>query len=128
MGNCFGKPKSENFSGSSQTLANSSANAPKPVTATTPLKPKTASYSPTPAQGRTVGGASTAAPGSDPRAAAALAAEERLKASQGKEKGKLGKQLGAQKAQTHNQVLDETSRDNRLARNADENAQTRTWN
>ncbi|KAI5275879.1 hypothetical protein E4T47_01346 [Aureobasidium subglaciale] len=128
MGNCFGKPKSDNFSSSGQTLANSSANAPKPVTATTPLKPKTASYSPTPAQGRTVGGTSTSVPGSDPRAAAALAAEERLKASQGREKGKLGKQLDAQKAQTHNQVLDETSRDNRLARNADENAQTRTWN
>ncbi|KAG9513119.1 hypothetical protein KCV07_g9036, partial [Aureobasidium melanogenum] len=125
MGNCFGKQKSDNFSGAGQTLG-SSANdqAPKPV-ATTPQKPIAASYSPTPKQGRTVGG-SSASPNSDPRAAAALAAEERNKPKPAK--GKLGKQLEAQKAQTQNATMNEASREALLARNADANAETRAYN
>ncbi|KAG9655047.1 hypothetical protein KCU98_g6623, partial [Aureobasidium melanogenum] len=126
MGNCFGKQKSDNFSGAGQTLG-SSANdqAPKPVASSQTQKPITASYSPTPKQGRTVGG-SGASPNSDPRAAAALAAEERNKPKPAK--GKLGKQLEAQKAQTHNATMNEASREALLARNADANAQTRAYN
>ncbi|THV98020.1 hypothetical protein D6D27_01784 [Aureobasidium pullulans] len=129
MGNCFGKPKSDNFSGSGQTLANANSTpAPKPVIAA-PNKPVSASYAPTPAQGRVVGGSSPAPSSNDPRVAAALAAEERLKSSQSKsQKGKLGKQLDAQKSQSHNKVLDETSRETRLARDADANVEVRTWN
>jgi len=75
MGNCFGKPKSDNFSGSGQTLANANSTpAPKPVIAA-PNKPVSASYAPTPAQGRVVGGSSPAPSSNDPRVAAALAAE-----------------------------------------------------
>ncbi|CAC9888697.1 hypothetical protein D6D19_02323 [Aureobasidium pullulans] len=129
MGNCFGKPKSDNFSGSGQTLANANSTpAPKPVIAA-PNKPVSASYAPTPAQGRVVGGSSPAPSSNDPRVAAAMAAEERLKSSQSKsQKGKLGKQLDAQKSQSHNKVLDETSRETRLARDADANVEVRTWN
>ncbi|TIA59295.1 hypothetical protein D6C83_03436 [Aureobasidium pullulans] len=129
MGNCFGKPKSDNFSGSGQTLANANSTpAPKPVIAA-PNKPVSASYAPTPAQGRVVGGSSPAPSSNDPRVAAAMAAEERLRSSQSKsQKGKLGKQLDAQKSQSHNKVLDETSRETRLARDADANAEVRTWN
>ncbi|THV68184.1 hypothetical protein D6D17_02863 [Aureobasidium pullulans] len=129
MGNCFGKPKSDNFSGSGQTLANANSTpAPKPVIAA-PNKPVSASYAPTPAQGRVVGGSSPAPSSNDPRVAAALAAEERLRSSQSKsQKGKLGKQLDAQKSQSHNKVLDETSRETRLARDADANVEVRTWN
>ncbi|THY99287.1 hypothetical protein D6C93_03976 [Aureobasidium pullulans] len=129
MGNCFGKPKSDNFSGSGQTLANANSTpAPKPVIAA-PNKPVTASYAPTPAQGRVVGGSSPAPSSNDPRVAAAMAAEERLRSSQSKsQKGKLGKQLDAQKSQSHNKVLDETSRETRLARDADANVEVRTWN
>ncbi|KEQ78512.1 hypothetical protein D6C86_06851 [Aureobasidium pullulans] len=129
MGNCFGKPKSDNFSGSGQTLANANSTpAPKPVIAA-PNKPVSASYAPTPAQGRVVGGSSPAPSSNDPRVAAAMAAEERLRSSQSKsQKGKLGKQLDAQKSQSHNKVLDETSRETRLARDADANVEVRTWN
>ncbi|THY28789.1 hypothetical protein D6D01_03781 [Aureobasidium pullulans] len=131
MGNCFGKPKSDNFSGSGQTLANANSTpAPKPVITSTATKPAvSASYAPTPAEGRVVGGSSPAPSSNDPRVAAAMAAEERLKSSQSKsQKGKLGKQLDAQKSQTHNKVLDETSRETRLARDADANVEVRTWN
>ncbi|TIA50044.1 hypothetical protein D6C79_03266 [Aureobasidium pullulans] len=129
MGNCFGKPKSDNFSGSGQTLANANSTpAPKPVIAA-PNKTVSASYAPTPAQGRVVGGSSPAPSSNDPRVAAAMAAEERLRSSQSKsQKGKLGKQLDAQKSQSHNKVLDETSRETRLARDADANVEVRTWN
>lgn len=141
MGNCFGKQKSSNFSGAGQTLG--SNEAPKPV-ATTPQKPISATYSPTPKQGRTVGG-SSASPNTDPRAAAALAAEvcsspnlrQRAKIANWRNKernkpkpakGKLGKQLEAQKAQTHNATMNEASREALLARNADANAETRAYN
>lgn len=153
MGNCFGKPKSDNFSGPGRSLASSGADAPKPVAQPAPSpKPLSASYSPTPTQGRTVGGTSTNT-NDDPRAAAALAAEvcrqqaacpidialprigtaaltrglqQRRKASLGK--GKLGKQLDAQKAQNNTNVLNETSQQALLARNADANAEARNWN
>ncbi|KAH0360875.1 hypothetical protein KCU65_g9086, partial [Aureobasidium melanogenum] len=126
MGNCFGKQKSNNFSGAGQTLGTNADQPSKPV-ATTPQsqKPISASYSPTPKQGRTVGGSSVS-PNSDPRTAAALAAEERNKPKAAK--GKLGKQLEAQKAQTHNATMNEASREALLARNADANAETRAYN
>ncbi|CAD0113365.1 unnamed protein product, partial [Aureobasidium uvarum] len=105
MGNCFGKQKSDNFSTSGQTLGTSASQPPKPVAANT-TKP---AFSPTPKQGRTIGGSSASPSQSDARTAAALAAE-------------------AQKAQTHNSTMNEASREALLARNADANAETRAYN
>jgi len=54
--------------------------------------------------------------------------QERAKASQGGAKGKLGKQLDAQRAQTQSDTRKQTARDNLAARDADSGAQTRQWN
>jgi hypothetical protein len=53
--------------------------------------------------------------------------QERAKASQGG-KGKLGKQLDAQRAQTQSGTLKQTARDNLAARDADSGAQARQYN
>ncbi|CAD0096687.1 unnamed protein product [Aureobasidium vineae] len=103
MGNCFGKQKSDNFSSSGQTLGTSASQPPKPV-ANTQNPAISASYSPTPKQGRTIGGSSASPSQSDARTAAALAAE------------------------THNSTMNEASREALLARNADANAETRAYN
>lgn len=42
-------------------------------------------------------------------------------------RGKLGSQLAAQKAQTHAQVLNEASQEQRAARDADSAEQARRW-
>ncbi|KAI4834514.1 hypothetical protein E4T44_08756 [Aureobasidium sp. EXF-8845] len=123
MGNCFGKPKSDNFPSGGQTLGASNP-PPKPVTST-PKPAVAATYSPTPKGGRTLGATPSAA-NSDPRTAAAMAAEGRNQPKQAK--GKLGKQLDAQRAQTHNETRNEASREALLARNADANAQARAYN
>lgn len=52
--------------------------------------------------------------------------QERAKAAQGK--GKLGRQLDAQKGQSHNEALAQTARDNVAARDADAAAQARNYN
>lgn len=52
--------------------------------------------------------------------------QERLKAAQGK--GKLGKQLDAQKSQTQKDTLASTARENVAAREADAVAQARAYN
>jgi hypothetical protein len=52
--------------------------------------------------------------------------QERLKASQGK--GKLGKQLDAQKARTQSSTLQQTAKENLAARDADAAAQARNYN
>ena len=52
--------------------------------------------------------------------------QERVKASQGK--GKLGKQLDAQRSQTQASTLAATARDNVAAREADALAQARNYN
>lgn len=73
MGNCFGKPKTDNFSSQGQTLG---SNPPaKPVTSTPATKSAVAAkYSPTPKEGRTLGAAASPT-NNDPRTAAAMAAE-----------------------------------------------------
>jgi hypothetical protein len=43
-------------------------------------------------------------------------------------KGKLGKQLEAQRTQTHNETRNEASREALLVRNADANAEVRRYN
>jgi len=55
-----------------------------------------------------------------------LSFQERAKAAQGK--GKLGKQLDAQKSKTQAGTLAQNARDNVAARDADAAAETRDWN
>ncbi|PYH64741.1 uncharacterized protein BO88DRAFT_408066 [Aspergillus vadensis CBS 113365] len=64
----------------------------------------------------------------DARTKAALAAQKRAEsASAAGSKGKLGTKLAAQKAQTQNQTLNEASRDEVAARDADGAAEARRW-
>ncbi|CAK3885654.1 Hypothetical predicted protein [Lecanosticta acicola] len=124
MGNCCGKADSGNFEGEGRTLGATPANAPASSNNATAAAPPKISA---PHGGRTLGRneqvpSESAAPG----AAAARAAEERQKATQGK--GKLGKQLDAQKAQTHTGTLQQIAQDNVAARDADAAAQARNYN
>ncbi|USW48072.1 hypothetical protein Slin15195_G013910 [Septoria linicola] len=120
MGNCFGKTSSSaNFQGEGRTTGAVPANAPAQTSnARAAAPPKITG------PGRTLG-ASSGDP-QTPGSAAARAAEERAKAAQGK--GKLGKQLDAQKSQTQKDTLAQTARDNVAARDADAAAQTRAYN
>ncbi|KAL3434101.1 hypothetical protein BDV09DRAFT_170705 [Aspergillus tetrazonus] len=63
----------------------------------------------------------------DARAKAALAAQKRAEASGSTNKGKLGSKLAAQRAQTQAQTLNEFSREERAARDADGAAAARRW-
>lgn len=53
--------------------------------------------------------------------------QKRADAAQTSSKGKLGTQLAAQKAQTQSQTLNEASRSERAARDADTAAEARRW-
>ncbi|PYH46200.1 uncharacterized protein BP01DRAFT_25709 [Aspergillus saccharolyticus JOP 1030-1] len=82
--------------------------------------------------GRTVGGegaSAVSAPGhTDARTNAALAAQKRAEsATNNSNKGKLGSKLAAQKAQTQTQTLNEASRAEVAARDADGAAEARRW-
>ncbi|PLN79449.1 hypothetical protein BDW42DRAFT_172848 [Aspergillus taichungensis] len=89
--------------------------------------------------GAGAGDATAAAPVADPRANAAIAAQVSVSfflslplppsesASAASGKGKLGSKLAAQKAQTQSQTLNEVSRDERAARDADDAAAARAW-
>ncbi|KAF2172988.1 hypothetical protein M409DRAFT_16938 [Zasmidium cellare ATCC 36951] len=150
MGNCFGK-SSSTFQGEGRTLGAQPSNAPAQSNNASAAAPAKISA---PAGGRTLG-RNPQAPGEShtPGEAAAKAAElgwtnpmkvadcghgrdelgailfalkERLKASQGK--GKLGKQLDAQKGQTQAGTLAQNARDNVAARDADAAAEARNWN
>ncbi|KAK5120932.1 hypothetical protein LTR85_005716 [Meristemomyces frigidus] len=122
MGNCCGS-ESENFKGEGRTLGAQPANAPpRGENARAAAPPKISG----PQGGRTLGkGSQVPGESQDPKTAAARAAEERAKASQGK--GKLGRQLDAQKAQTQTGTLAQNARDNVATRDADAAAQTRNW-
>ncbi|KAF1356823.1 hypothetical protein BDV97DRAFT_342751 [Delphinella strobiligena] len=125
MGNCFGK-QSSSFQGEGRSL--NSAPAPRPVnTNDSAPPPKKPSYTPTPSGGRTLGSSPTAGE-NDAKSAAARAAEERAKAGQGTTKGKLARQLDAQKAQTQYGTLAATSAENRAVRDAGAQAEARAWN
>ncbi|KAL4809657.1 hypothetical protein BDV18DRAFT_83295 [Aspergillus unguis] len=63
----------------------------------------------------------------DARAKAALAAQKRAETAGPANKGKLGTKLAAQKAQTQAQTLNEVSRDERAARDADGASAARRW-
>jgi len=122
MGNCFGKEKS--FQGEGRTLGATPVAAPtgsNNARAAVPAKPFVSSKGHT--LGASAGDPSVRQP---PGAAAANAAEARLKAAQGK--GKLGRQLDAQKAQTQGDVLVQNARENLAARNADVATDARNYN
>ncbi|KAK1030736.1 hypothetical protein LTR33_017052 [Friedmanniomyces endolithicus] len=124
MGNCCGSESSDNFKGDGRALNAQPANAPtQPQNARAAAPAKISS----PQGGRTLGH-NPQMPGDsmDPKSAAARAAEERAKAgAQGK--GKLGKQLDAQRGQSQANALAQTARDNVAARDADAAAQTRSY-
>ncbi|KAF2214684.1 hypothetical protein CERZMDRAFT_82623 [Cercospora zeae-maydis SCOH1-5] len=120
MGNCCGKPgSSSNFQGEGRTIGAVPVNAPAPSSNARAVAPPKIT-----GPGRTLGTA--AGEQQPPGSAAARAAEERAKAAQGK--GKLGKQLDAQKSQTQKDTLAQTARDNVAARDADAAAQARAYN
>ncbi|KAL4868350.1 hypothetical protein BDV12DRAFT_169832 [Aspergillus spectabilis] len=80
------------------------------------------------AKSRTETGTGTAEDTSDARARAALAAQQRERAANSTaNKGKLGTKLAAQKAQTQAQTLNEVSKYERAARDADGAADARRW-
>ncbi|KAK3672260.1 hypothetical protein LTR78_007800 [Recurvomyces mirabilis] len=122
MGNCCGS-EDKNFSGEGRTLGAQPASAPaRTGNASAAAPPKIGGV------GRTLAGKdSSPSSGQDPKAAAARAAEERAKANtQGR--GKLGKQLDAQRSQSQANALAQTARDNVASRDADAAAQARNYN
>ncbi|GLA65417.1 hypothetical protein AtubIFM54640_007169 [Aspergillus tubingensis] len=108
----------------------SSSSAPR---APLPSNAKPASNWGSGPSGRTLGSPAAAGEGNgdataDARTKAALAAQKRAEsASAAGSKGKLGTKLAAQKAQTQNQTLNEASRDEVAARDADGAAEARRW-
>ncbi|KAI9670577.1 MAG: hypothetical protein M1831_005797 [Alyxoria varia] len=127
--------KDDNFAGPGRTLG--SAPPPPQNRATVPARmgnSQSTSKNHDHGAGRTLGGGggSSDAQGRaeiDPnmRSAAAEAAQGRAnKANQSR--GKLGDNLAAQKKQTQNQLLAASSREERGARDADANAESRAYN
>ncbi|GAQ41502.1 hypothetical protein AKAW_07677 [Aspergillus niger] len=108
----------------------SSSSAPR---APLPSNAKPASNWGSGPSGRTLGSPAAGGEGNgdvtaDARTKAALAAQKRAEsASAAGSKGKLGTKLAAQKAQTQNQTLNEASRDEVAARDADGAAEARRW-
>ncbi|KAL4741451.1 hypothetical protein BDV11DRAFT_183133 [Aspergillus similis] len=147
MGNMCSSSKNQAEPGPSsrpgRALGSNTANsAPRAsVPATAKSKPKSHFESP----GRTLGGgvspnvgAGSSGTGTesgtgtlegtnDARAKAAMAAQQRAEASGSANKGKLGSKLAAQRAQTQAQTLNEFSREERAARDADGTAAARRW-
>ncbi|KAL2788999.1 hypothetical protein BJX66DRAFT_307576 [Aspergillus keveii] len=141
MGNICSSSKNEPeaFSAPGRVLGSSTANNTAPrVSVPAGAKSK---QSPWKSPGRTLGGGGSgggsAAAGSstgpgpgtetaeDARARAAAAAQARVEAKTAK--GKLGTKLAAQKAQTQSQTLNEVSRGERAARDADGAEAARRW-
>ncbi|KAL2834543.1 hypothetical protein BJY01DRAFT_84089 [Aspergillus pseudoustus] len=140
MGNICSRSKNEPeaFSSPGRVLGSSTTNNNTAPRASVPAgaKLKQSNWQ---SPGRTLGGeggsgsagaGSTTGPGTetaeDARARAAAAAQARAEATTAS-KGKLGTKLAAQKAQTHSQTLNEVSRDERAARDADGAEAARRW-
>ncbi|CAF9922864.1 hypothetical protein IMSHALPRED_005774 [Imshaugia aleurites] len=117
MGNLCGKPSKENdpFSQPGRTVGS----APPPQSNSRASVPKIDS------QGQKLGSSSGRAT-NDARSAAARAAEERAKANQ--PKGKLGRDLAKERAQTRTGTLENISQDERKRREADKTSQTINYN
>ncbi|KAL2872094.1 uncharacterized protein BJX67DRAFT_341489 [Aspergillus lucknowensis] len=140
MGNICSNSKNEAepFSRPGRVLGSSATDSvPR---ASVPATAKSKSKSTWESPGRTLGdggGSGGAGSGSGPgpgtekaedaRARAAAAAQKRAEATSNANKGKLGSKLAAQKAQTQAQTLNEASRDERAARDADGAEAARRW-
>ncbi|KAF1840769.1 uncharacterized protein K460DRAFT_192049 [Cucurbitaria berberidis CBS 394.84] len=118
MGNLCGKQSKDNFDGQGRTLGSAPAPATKASVPSNVAPPKPKVGGPP----RTLGEGNN---GDDPKAAAAAAAEARANKSTS---GDLQKKLDAQKRQTQNQTLQQAANENRLAREADQVNETRTYN
>ncbi|GKZ72253.1 hypothetical protein AnigIFM50267_008615 [Aspergillus niger] len=139
MGNICSKSKNQPdaFSSPGRVLGSAPNNTAKDSSAPRaplPSNAKPASNWGSGPSGRTLGSGNTAAAAgdgnvtADARTNAALAAQKRAEsASATGSKGKLGTKLAAQKAQTQNQTLNEASRDEVAAREADGAAEARRW-
>ncbi|EHA17856.1 hypothetical protein CBS63078_4458 [Aspergillus niger] len=140
MGNICSKSKNQPdaFSSPGRVLGSALNNTAKDSSAPRaplPSNAKPASNWGSGPSGRTLGSGNTAAAAAgdgnataDARTNAALAAQKRAEsASATGSKGKLGTKLAAQKAQTQNQTLNEASRDEVAAREADGAAEARRW-
>ncbi|GLA08309.1 hypothetical protein AnigIFM60653_009840 [Aspergillus niger] len=139
MGNICSKSKNQPdaFSSPGRVLGSAPNNTAKDSSAPRaplPSNAKPASNWGSGPSGRTLGSGNTAAvtgegnATADARTNAALAAQKRAEsASATGSKGKLGTKLAAQKAQTQNQTLNEASRDEVAAREADGAAEARRW-
>jgi hypothetical protein len=147
MGNLCGKQsKDDNFQGSGRTLASAPAPTTKASIPAHVANQGSAASKPQPKVGgpaRTVGG--SGGQGSDPKAAAAAAAEVRSQKSQpgvgqlltGQRDqarankpvtGDLAKKLEEQKKRTMNQTLQQTAHENRAQREADAANDIRNYN
>ncbi|CAF9926490.1 MAG: hypothetical protein ALECFALPRED_003456 [Alectoria fallacina] len=117
MGNLCGKPSKENDPFSQPG---------RPVGSAPPLQSNPrASVPKISSQGQKLGG-SSGGEGSDARSAAARAAEERAKANQ--PKGKLGRDLAKERAQTRTGTLENVSQDERRRRETDQKSQAISYN
>lgn len=117
MGNLCGKPSKENdpFSQPGRIIGSAPPPQPNPRVAVPKIN----------GQGQKLGG-SSGREGSDARSAAARAAEERAKANQ--PKGKLGRDLAKERAQTRTGTLENVSQDERRRRDADQTTQAINYN
>ncbi|KAI9674751.1 MAG: hypothetical protein M1817_001655 [Caeruleum heppii] len=118
MGNLCGKQSADPFAQPGRTLGS----APPPQTGTSTVPKQVTTNVGRGVPERKLGGRSDA---TDARTAAALAAEERARATQ--PKGKIGGQLASQKQQTRTNTLGQASREERQHRNADAAAEARAW-
>ncbi|KAJ5832427.1 hypothetical protein N7474_000738 [Penicillium riverlandense] len=125
MGNLCSR-ESDNFAQPGRVVGTTPSNQNDPAPRA-PLPSKTNWKS---SPGRTLG-ASPSGPGGagadEARANAAIAAQKRAENASAANKGKLGSKLAAQKAQTQGQALNEASRTERAARDADESQAARRW-
>ncbi|KAL9071312.1 MAG: hypothetical protein Q9161_004328 [Pseudevernia consocians] len=119
MGNLCGKPSKESdpFSQPGRTVDSGPPLQPNPRASV----PKISGQG----QGQKLGGSSSGE-SNDARSAAARAAEERAKAN--RPKGKLGRDLAKERAQTRTGTMENVSKDERKRREADQTSQAINYN
>ncbi|EFR03666.1 hypothetical protein MGYG_06662 [Nannizzia gypsea CBS 118893] len=132
MGNICSKSSNQTdpFAQPGRVLGSQAASTkPTPANSNTPLIRNTNPSEQQSSGGRTLGGGGkNAVGGGDARSAAAKAAEERAAKYSTAGKGKLASQLAAQKSKSRNETLDDISRAERAARDAQSAEESRRWN
>ncbi|EGD92217.1 hypothetical protein H112_00293 [Trichophyton rubrum D6] len=131
MGNICSKSSNrpDPFAQPGRVLGSQAASTkPTPANSSTPLIRNNNSSQRQPSGGRVLGGGGNNADGDgDARSAAARAAEERAAKHSAAGKGKLSSQLAAQKSRSRNDTLDDISRAERAARDAQSAEESRRW-